>query len=110
MILRFDRENDWQFEHLTNRKSYANTKRKARNARRFGEWIINLLETTAPRDRQDDELFACQGVSLHPANNGYLRDHVDPWTYLDYSPTDNDNLKLDEVEIVKWFEKKRLGQ
>jgi len=102
--LPFNREKDWPFKELTHRKGRADQKRMQYNADVFGRWLIDLLTRTAPRARLEGEKFHCQGVSLHPANNRYLAEHVDPWTWLDFSPRDNDQLALDEAEIDHWFD------
>lgn len=103
MILAFDRDSAWKFEKLTHRKSHADDKRMKRNAEKFGKWLIDLLKVTAPRELEKGEKYHCQGVLLHPDNNEYLHDHVDPWTWLAYSPKDDANLKLNEVCIDHWF-------
>ena len=42
-------------------------------------------------------------MRIHPRNNEYLRDHVDPWTWFDLSPVDDEKLALDELEIDHFF-------
>lgn len=105
MKLPFDRK-EWNFEELTHRKSMADRKRIERNCNKFGKWMIDTFKRTAPRPLNEGEKYHCQGMRLHPSNNEYLRDHVDPWTWLDLSPEDDDNLSLDELEIDHWFDDK----
>jgi hypothetical protein len=105
MLYPFNRDEVWQFEKLTHRKSRADAARMKRNTNKFGTWLIHLLESTAPRPREDGEQFLTTKVYLHPEHNKYLHDHIGPWDYLCYSPVDDDTLPLDQIRIEEWFTK-----
>lgn len=107
MKLPFDRK-EWDFEELTHRKSIADRKRTKRNCNKFGKWMIDTFKRTAPRPLNEGEKYHCQGMRMNPENNLYLRDHVDPWTWLNYSPVDDDSVGLDEVVIDHWFDERRI--
>lgn len=102
MKLPFDRK-EWNFEELTHRKS-RDGKRLDRNTKKFIDWIINLLKTTAPRLPEHGEKYHCQGVRLHPENNEYLSNYIYPMDWLNYSPMDDESVGLDEVVIDHWFD------
>ena len=102
MILPFSTY-EWGFERLTHSKSMADRKRQERNGRRYIEWMMRVFKTNAPRPLEQGEQYHCQGMRLHPRNNEFLRDHVDPWTWLDLSPVDDEKLALDELEIDHFF-------
>lgn len=99
---------DWGFEKLTHRKSMADKKRMERNSNKFGKWMIDTFKITAPRPLEQGEKYHCQGMRLHPDNNLYLREHVDPWTWVGYSPMDDESVGLDELVIDHWFDERRM--
>lgn len=101
----FDRERDWPFEQFTNRKSGANRERMKRNTNIFGDWLLGMLKSTAPRPKEEDEKYDTTHVYMHPSHNLYLQQHIGPWDYLDYSPVDDETVPLDKVMITNWFAK-----
>ncbi|HZJ98873.1 MAG TPA: hypothetical protein VFC79_02650 [Tissierellaceae bacterium] len=107
MKLPFDRK-EWDFEELTHRKSIADRKRTKQNCVKFGKWMIDTFKRTAPRPLNEGEKYHCQGMRMNPENNLYLRDHVDGWTWLDYSPVDDDSVGLHEVVIDHWFDERKI--
>lgn len=109
MITSFNRENEWPFERLTHRKSRADRKRQERNAEIYGRWVWSLLKETSPREPKENEQYTSTRVGIHPDHVAYLREHLDPWTWLNYSPRDAAHLNLDQVEITEWFTHK-IGQ
>jgi hypothetical protein len=94
---------EWDFESLTHRRSMADWRRQQRNGRKFIEWMMRVFKQNAPRELGHGEQYHCQGMRLHPRNNEYLRNHIDPWTWLDLSPVDDENVGLDELEIDHFF-------
>lgn len=105
MVCEFNRDDAWQFEKLTHRKSHADYKRIERNTEKFGRWLLKFLETTAPRPREEGEQFLTTKVYLHSDHNKYLHDHIGPWDYLCYSPVDDDTLPLNQIRVEEWFTK-----
>lgn len=118
VYLRFNRALEWRFKSIPERLSFvndvepkvtlrqwtwSNRKRLTYNIEFFGKWIIQVLKYTAPRELGQGELFDCQGVSLHPDNNLFLSQYIDPYSYLEFSPRDKKELSLHEVEIAYWF-------
>ena len=102
MILPFSTD-EWDFERLTHRKSMADSRRQERNGRKYIGWMMDVFKTNAPRPLEQGEQYHCQGMRLHHRNNEYLRDHVDPWTWFNLSPVDDEKLALDELEIDHFF-------
>jgi hypothetical protein len=107
MKLPFDRK-EWDFEEITHRRSRADRKRMERNCVKFGKWLLDTFKRTAPRPLEEGEKYHCQGMRLHPENNVYLSDHVDGWTWLGYSPVDDESVGLDEVVIDHWFDERSI--
>ena len=102
MILPFSTD-EWNFEKLTHRRSMADRKRQERNGIKFIEWMMRVFKENAPRVLEKGERYHCQGMRLHPRNNEFLRNHVEPWTWIDLSPVDDENVGLDELEIDHFF-------
>ena len=103
VMIDFDREKEWKFEKLTHRKSYADSQRMKRNTNVFGDWLFGMLQSTAPRQRMENEKYDTTHVYMHPSNNRYLHEHIGPWDFLSYSPVDDEQVPVDKVKITSWF-------
>jgi len=105
MMIDFDREKEWKFEKLTHRKSYADSQRMKRNTNVFGVWLLEMLQSTAPRPKKENEKYDTTHVYMHPLNNRYLHEYIGPWDFLDYSPVNDETVPIDKIRITNWFAK-----
>ncbi len=104
MILPFDMS-FWDFEEIPEykrREDESIREKRERNTRKFVYWTFDLLDRTAPRKLENDEVYTSVGIYMSRGNTEYLHQHIDPWSYLCYSPVDVE-MPDDQMEIKKWF-------
>lgn len=102
----FNMKNDWPFEPVVDARNKTKRDKRKKNTELFLKWLLKLLQTTAPRELKDDELYNTQGVYIHPTHNEHLSKHICPWNFLNYSPVCDKNIPLDKIGIESWFEKR----
>ena len=61
-------------------------------------WVISILKEFCP-DKPDGYRYNSQALHLNTKMLDELDKHVDPFTFLNYSPTTDDSLKDGELGI-----------
>lgn len=95
---------DLGLEDLSNRKrSQANYRRLKRNANRYVNWLLKILEDNV--EKKYNEQYSINGVFMSVDNIAYLHSHLDPYTFLDLSPVErameNNIVLIDEEKVVE---------
>lgn len=97
MIIKFNREQEWNFKKLTHRKSQADDERKRYNTNIFGKWLLDLFKKYTNEVNGKYEVYP--NFFMNQNNLNILQNHIGEWDYLNYAPILDDTLKDDEVKL-----------
>lgn len=92
MKIKFDIKSELPFKK---RRKGVNTL----NDEMFVDWIIRTIKKHFKREQKPNEIFNALCISMNKTNIDYIHDFINPLTFLNYAPVEDNSLGDDEYSI-----------